>query len=130
MHTLPEYLEEFGAVPSGTHLKNIESISMEGKIIVKKGTKEFEDAKRTFLALFNSNQLKETIIMGNIGKKSTKSGDLPLPFGCPHLEMYLWGIPSNPPVVGWFCDILGCICDPCRSDMEGEYPTSCPDSTT
>jgi len=104
--------------------------------VVKKGTREFEEVKYQYIRLFCVDQPKETIIPGHIGMKSTKAiNKLPMPFGCPDLEFYVWFEDEEKAAkeghgklksFGFFCGRQGCICAPARSDMEEEYPEYCP----
>ncbi|RLI28283.1 hypothetical protein DRO58_02535 [Candidatus Bathyarchaeota archaeon] len=104
--------------------------------IVKKGTKEFEAVKLQYLSLFRKSQPGETIVKGILGVKSTQAiNKLPMPFGCPALELYIWFENEEEAkkkgygkmkAYGFFCGRIGCICAPARSDMEEEYPDYCP----
>jgi hypothetical protein len=42
--------------------------------------------------------------------------DIPFPFGCPKLEIYLWGKDDGGPAIAYFCSVLGCLCSPCRGE--------------
>jgi len=101
--------------------------------IVKKGTKEFKEAKEKFLSLFTTDNPKETIVAGAIGMKTLqidKLKEIPMPFGCPDLELYVWSPKESKDgkwYVAYFCSRVGCLCAPAREDMEGEYPSYCPD---
>lgn len=48
---------------------------------------------------------------------------LPKPFSCTDLEF----VPTEGGGIVWFCGRLGCLCSPAREDLEGDYPTFCPD---
>lgn len=101
--------------------------------IVKKGSPEFREARRQFLALFQTEQPKQTIVAGMIGMKTTqvdKLKTIPMPFGCPDLELYVWSPKESSDGkwhVAYFCGRIGCLCSPCREDMEETYPSYCPD---
>lgn len=100
--------------------------------IVKKGTKEFREARERFLALFRKDQPENTICSGNIGiktRQTDKLKEIPMPFGCPDLELYSCVWPPNKDgsqSVAYFCGRVGCLCSCCTEDMDGEYPAYCP----
>lgn len=94
--------------------------------IVQKGTEAFKKAKLQYLELFTKKYPKETIQPAGIGCKTTQTdllAKIPRPFSCSDLELYIGDRSS----IGFFCGRLGCLCSCCREDMEGEYPTYCPD---
>ncbi len=95
--------------------------------IVKKGSKEYDEARVRYLFLFKKDQPEDMILSGNIGMKSKQAAALPMPWGCPRLEVYIWSGDGKPASFGFFCDICGCICEPCRADMDGTYPEACPE---
>lgn len=101
--------------------------------IARKGTRHFREARDRFLALFRKDQPENTICAGMIGMKTRqlkKQSKIPMPFGCPDLEVYIWGpekTKDGKAHVAWFCGRIGCLCSCCREDMEGEYPNYCPD---
>jgi len=108
------------------------AIGMSDQVkIVRKGTKEFREARERFLALFRKDQPENMICAGNIGMTTRQMGklkEIPMPFGCPDLELYVW--PPNKDgsqSVAYFCGRVGCLCSCCREDMDGEYPSYCPD---
>jgi len=93
--------------------------------VVSKGTEEFKNAKASYLELFSKKYPKETIICGCMGMKTTqteKLKEIPKPFSCPDLELYIW----DSGAVAFFCERLGCLCSCCREDLQGEYPNYCP----
>jgi hypothetical protein len=47
------------------------------------------------------------------------------PVACSDLEVVLF--PDSPGRMAFFCNRIGCLCTPCRDDMEGEYPEYCPE---
>jgi len=101
--------------------------------VVKKGTKEFAEARQRFLSLFHTTQHEETIVSGIIGQKTTqieKLKEIPMPFGCPDLELYVWSPQETKDgkwAVAYFCGRVGCLCSPCREDFDETYPSYCPE---
>ena len=98
---------------------------MEVKI-VQKGSEDFNKAKQQYLELFTKKYPEETIQPGTIGCKTTQKellNQIPRPFSCPDLEVYIFDSKS----VAFFCERIGCLCSCCREDLEGIYPSYCPD---
>jgi hypothetical protein len=95
--------------------------------IVKKGTPEFEKAQEDFIECFSKKNPESSIIERPIGMGTTLNRNLPMPFGCPDLSIYIWDDGKKITGIGFFCHRLGCICSPARSDMEETYPSYCPD---
>lgn len=101
--------------------------------IVKKGTKEFAEAKLKFHKLFSTEEPEETVQPGKIGMKTTqldKLQELPLPFSCLDLELYVWHKDETKDGlnhVAYFCSKLGCLCMCAREDAKETYPDACPD---
>jgi len=103
--------------------------------IVKKGTKEFVEARLQFQKLFSTEEPEDTIKPGNVGMKTTqidKLSKIPMPFGCSDLELYVWHKDETEDGlnhVAYFCSRLGCLCTCAREDVPGEensYPNYCP----
>lgn len=93
--------------------------------IVTKGTEEFNKAKLAYLDLFKKDKPKPRIGIAYMKpnlKLQAKWEEIPKPFSCLHLELYIWESGS----VAYFCDKIGCLCSPCREDLEGKYPSYCP----
>ena len=95
--------------------------------IVKKGTREFKEARDKFIECFNKKNPIETLIKRSIGAGTTLNKDLPMPFGCFDLSIYVWDDGEKITGIGFFCDRLGCICACAREGMKETYPTYCPE---
>jgi len=108
---------------------------MSQQVAVKKGTKEFSDARHKLLDLFFNRSAKDDYYVSNNGLGSRSKvvdahlSEIPMPFGCPSLLIN--PTMENEKVTGiiWFCSRDGCICVCCREDFTGEkerYPDYCP----
>jgi len=109
--------------------------------VVRKGSKEFMEARGQYLKLFFDSEEADLIRRGvfeygeNKGKclgftsRKILEAKLPMPFGCP--ELFIQPCEENGKVTGviWFCGRDGCICVCCREDfasLGSAYPNYCP----
>ena len=93
----------------------------------RKGTAEFAEAQRQFFEVLARAAEEESkkVVAGVLGLKAgALMGNVSKPFGCEDLEFILY----EDQRVAWFCGRIGCLCTPCREDMEGTYPDYCPPS--
>lgn len=98
---------------------------MAEKEILRKGTEAYRQSKHKFEdRLLEAAEKREPgLETGMLGARvGNLTKELPLPFGCPDLEVYFWESGS----VAYFCGRLGCLCAPLREDFDGDYPEYCP----
>jgi hypothetical protein len=98
---------------------------MAEQVILKKGSEAYAKGKEQFYQRFiDAAEKKEPgLETGTLGARvGNLTKDLPMPFGCPDLEIVFF----QGGAIAYFCGRLGCLCSPLREDFDGDYPDCCP----
>ncbi|MBI4257556.1 MAG: hypothetical protein HY619_01250 [Thaumarchaeota archaeon] len=103
--------------------------------ITKKGTKNYNDARRDFFTniklvvrCITTTEPVALIERGVIGARCYNAvKDLPLPFGCPELEVCASPKDVEKDECLLICGMTGSLCSPCTTSNDGDFPTHCPE---